>query len=174
MKKITLLLSCLLASALSAQAADTPPRNRTIPTVTLLVKTFSTIEGTMLDAAAAKDANLIGQMLADRFELRSAQAPAQPVPRDEFIAQLVKDGAFAGRVTQMATHEFGEVVQVSFMIVMDAVKTTPLASKIFVVDTWKRVEGNWQLQVRYAAPADTSGKRVPGAAALAIDSKKKI
>ncbi|MFD2270676.1 hypothetical protein ACFS07_04880 [Undibacterium arcticum] len=43
-----------------------------------------------------------------------------------------------------------------------------------MVDTWKQVDGNWQVSTRYASPVDAPAKKVPGADVTEPVIKKKI
>lgn len=181
LKPLPLLFPLMLAACLPASADEPANRNshRTIPTVTLLVKTFSTLENDLLDAIQAKDKTAINTLVHDSFELRSASEPGRPTPREQFIAQSLKEAPFTSSISQMATHELGDVILVSYQWNTSAGKNTPLAQQMFVVDTWKKVDTQWQLFVRYAAPVavpakGVTGKRVPGVDSSETDANKKI
>jgi hypothetical protein len=177
MKKISLLLALLLANPISGfaqQAAAPAPAQRTIPTVTRTVQIFSTLENELNDAVQQRNSGVINKRLADDYELRSAAAPGRPTPRAESIASALKQAPFASQVQQMAVHEYGAVMVVSFLWSLDVAAASPLAKNIFVVDTWKQVDGDWKLATRYAAPADAQHKAVPGVDLSGTDAKKKI
>jgi hypothetical protein len=175
MKKFPLLLALLLANPLSGFAQQAAaPLQRTIPTVTRTVQIFSTLENELNDAVQQRNSGVIDKRLADDYELRTAAAPARPTPRAEWIASALKQAPFASQVQQMAVHEYGNLMIVSFLWSLDVPAASPLAKNIFVVDTWKQVDGDWKLAARYAAPADAQHKKVPGADLSGIDAKKKI
>ena len=175
MKKFPLLLALLLANPLSGFAQQAAaPLQRTIPTVTRTVQIFSTLENELNDAVQQRNSGVIDKRLADDYELRTAAAPNRPTPRAEWIASALKQAPFASQVQQMAVHEYGNLMVVSFLWSLDVPAASPLAKNIFVVDTWKQVDGDWKLAARYAAPADAQHKKVPGADPSGIDAKKKI
>jgi hypothetical protein len=62
---------------------------------------------------------------------------------------------------------------VSFLWKIAAEKGSALPQAVFVVDTWKRVEGEWQVMVRYAAPVAGAEANVPGAVAPSAQSLRK-
>lgn len=175
MKKLASLLCLLIAASAPSFAAEPPTKvTRTIPTVTLLVKTFSELEGDWIDAVQAKDRTAIDNLLAPNFEVRTAAAPGQPTPREESIKHALQQAPFASQLGQMAAHEFGDVVIVSFLWKLEVTKSNSLAQQIFVVDTWKKIDGKWQVMVRYASPSAAPAKAVPGAETGEPVIKKKI
>lgn len=147
---------------------------RTVPTVTLLVKIFSELENSWNDAVQNKDLTTLNNIIAPGFELRRAALPGQPTPRAESIEQSLKDVPFSSSIGQMAAHEFSDVIIVSFMWTLEVKKSSPIAQKIFVIDTWKKFDDKWQVVVRYASPVSEPSKNVPGAEILVSDIKKKI
>ncbi|AIY43958.1 hypothetical protein LT85_4800 [Collimonas arenae] len=175
MKKSPLLLALLLAIPVFslAQQAPAPAATRTIPTVTRTVQIFSTLENELNDAVQQRNSGVVEKRLANDYELRTAGAPGRPTPRAESIAALQKAAPFASEVQQMAVHEYGNLMVVSFLWSLDVPATGTIAKQIFVVDTWKQVEGDWKLAVRYAAPADKQ-QTVPGADLSEPKIKKKI
>ena len=175
MKKLaSLLLMMIIAPALSFAGEQPGRMPRTIPTVTLLVKLFSELENSWIDAVQNKDMAALDTLVATGFELRNAALPAQPTPREESLSFALKNAPFTSTIGQMAAHEFGDIVIVSFMWTLDVTKVSPLSQQIFVVDTWKKIDGKWQAIVRYAAPVVTPSKNVPGAEVVASSIKKKI
>jgi ketosteroid isomerase-like protein len=173
-KLISLLLMLMLAPNFclaGPQVANTP---RTVPTVTLLVKIFSELENSWIDAVQNKDMVTLNDIVSADFEMRGAVRPGQPTPREEFINHSLKDAPFTSTIGQMAAHEFGDVVIVSFMWKLDVAKASPLPQQIFVVDTWKKIDNKWQVVVRYASPVTTLAKNVPGAEVVESPIKKKI
>jgi hypothetical protein len=120
------------------------------------------------------DAQTVKNMMTPDFELRSAAVPGRPTPRDESVALSLQNEPFASSVSQMATHEYGDTIVVSFMWNLDVSQNSPLAQQIFVVDTWKKIDGNWLVSTRYAAPLAGIAKKVPGANSAESGVKKKI
>jgi hypothetical protein len=176
---LPLFLSALLAVPLSGFAAEPVARNpqRTIPTKTLTVKIFSMLENDLLDAVQSKNMAAINMALSENFEMRTAAAPGRPIPREEFMRQALKEAPFGSTIRQMAAHELGDVIVVSFLWTLDVPKNSALAPQIFVVDTWKKVDANWRLVIRHASPAGIATQSVPGVPAVDAtepEIKKKI
>ena len=170
MHKISLIGLALLALAqTTAQAA--PPR--TVPTVTRTVQQFSMLENDWLDAVHNRDAAALNKIVSDDFELRSAGMPGRPTARAEWQQQAFAAPPMDSRIDQMAVHDFGELAVVSFMWQLSAPKNSALPKQVFVVDTWKQMDGGWKVVTRYAATVDGASKAVPGAdlAAPAINKK---
>lgn len=124
-----------LAGPASAQLAR-------VPTVTRLVKLFRDLELQLLSGADP------APLLADDFELRPARQPGVPVPRAEWLAQPASLRGSGGTLEQMAAHDNGPSVTVSFLWRPE--QGTPQ----FIVDTWVRDGEGWKLKVRYQARAD--------------------
>jgi len=170
MQKNALIGLALLALVQTAAHAAPP---RTVPTVTRTVQLFSTLEGDWLDAVHKRDAEALKKIVADEFELRSASVPGRPTARAEWQQQAFAAPALESNIEQMAVHEYGELAVVSFMWKIAAPKHSALPTQVFVVDTWKQMDGGWKVVARYAATVDGAGKAVPGAdlAAPAVDKK---
>lgn len=168
-------LCTLIAAAPAFSAEDpAPPVHRVVPTVTRTIQIFSNLENAWNDGVKNRDSEALKKILSDRYELRTSALPGRPTPRDESIALAFKEAPFSSRIEQMAVHEYGELMIVSFQWDLEVDNSSPLASKIFVVDTWKRVDGDWQVQGRYAAPADGTSKMVPGFDSQQPQVNKKI
>lgn len=168
-------LAALFAIAPAFSAEETAPApHRVVPTVTRTIQIFTNLENAWNDGVKNRDIASLKKIIAERYELRTAASPGRPTPRDESMALAFKDAPFASRIEQMAVHEYGDLMIVSFQWDLDVDASSPLASKIFVVDTWKRADGDWQVQARYAAPADGTTKMVPGFDAQQPTINKKI
>ncbi|MFD2270677.1 hypothetical protein ACFS07_04885 [Undibacterium arcticum] len=48
--------------------------------------------------------------------MRTSAVPGQPTPRDESIRRSLTDAPFASTIEQMAAHEYGNVIVVSFFV----------------------------------------------------------
>lgn len=161
MKHLMILAGLLLAA--SATAGPTPTRN---------VVTFSELENNWNEAVQKHDTQALDQIVAPNYELRSAATPGVPTPRADSLKQAFELPPFQSSISQMAVHEFPDLMLVSFMWKIAAPKGSGLAQNVFVVDTWKRVGDSWQVVVRYAAPADSKAA-VPGATAPSPESLRK-
>jgi ketosteroid isomerase-like protein len=154
-------LTGLAAMVLVHAAAHAAPP-RTIPTVTRTVQLFSTLESDWLDAVHQRDGEALKKIVADEFELRSASVPGRPTARAEWQQQAFAAPPVDSTIEQMAVHEYGELAVVSFLWKIAAPKNSTVPATVFVVDTWKQMEGGWKAVARYAATVDGATKAVPG------------
>jgi hypothetical protein len=175
MKRFLILTGLSIAACNSVAGAQVGPSGRGIPTVTRTVKMFSGLENELFDAIQKRDRAALDKLVADNFELRSAAAPGTPTAREEWLTQSLQLAPFESSIEQMAVHEYGELMVVSFLWKINAAKGAALPQSVFVVDTWKRSKGNWQAMARYAAPVAGAMPDVPGAVApTAQATRKKI
>ena len=101
-----------------------------VPTVTRLVKTF--LEQEQLDAAIRSgDVQSLERLLTDDFEVREGARPARPVPRADWIRDVVRKREANHSIEGMAVNEFGTVAIASFSQASSKATT-------FVVDVWRR------------------------------------
>lgn len=179
MKKLALIVALVASACTAGLAATTAPAIGTadrapVPTVTRLVKIFGTLETQWMESVQRRDTAGIERILSDDFEMRIASAPGQPTPRAEWIKQSITDAPFTSSIEQMAAHELGNVIVVSFLWKLDVAASNAMSPQIFVVDTWTQEAGTWRVRTRYAAPVGNSGKNVPGTDAGVAMIKKKI
>ena len=155
----------LLLAVASPSIADEPARGR-IPTVTRVVKLFLEKETSLGEAVRNADAAALGAFLADDFELRTGARAATPIPRAEWMRELLRAREPGGDITGMAVHDLGGVAIASFT---QGARGGP----IFVVDVWRGQGADWKLSVRYAGPAGTSAFPIPGAGPAEPEIPKK-
>jgi hypothetical protein len=146
-----------------AQNRDAASR---VPTVTRLVKLFLERETALIDAIRAGDAETIGSMLADDFELRTGTRAASPVPRAAFLQELARTRDGGGAVDRMAVHDLGSVAIASF-------RQGSGPGALFVVDVWRRAGADWKLAIRYASPAAAPAASIPGVGPAEMEIPKK-
>lgn len=161
MKPLLILAGLLFAA--NAVAGPSPTRNVVI---------FTQLENSWIEAVQKHDTHALDQLLASDYELRSGNAPGVPTPRAESLKQSLDSPAFQSSIGQMAVHEYGDLMVVSFMWKIAAPQGAGLAQNVFVVDTWKRAGDSWQVLVRYASPVD-SAAAVPGAVPPSAQSLRK-
>ncbi len=161
-----------VAHALAQEAQA--PMHRVVPTVTRTVQTFSNLEISLIDAIDRHDSDGAAKLLNDRFEMRTSGQPSYPVPRDLWLKHLGDAFKSTSAIEQLAVHEYGDVMVVSFLWRMKNDIPNPTSSQIFVVDTWKSVEGSWKLDTRYAAESEGAQGFIPGDEPTKPQSKKKI
>jgi ketosteroid isomerase-like protein len=175
MKRLLILLglSALLGSALAAEQAA--PRGRGAPIPTRNVLTFTKLENAWIDAIRRHDTEALGRIVSEDFEIRSAAAPGVPTARDEALHAWAQLPAFQSSIGQMAVHEYGELMLVSFVWKLDegAGGSPSSQQAFFVVDTWKRAGNEWKVAVRYAAPIVEGSPPVPGAVTPSAQSLRK-
>jgi hypothetical protein len=146
----------LLAVATGSSAADERPTGGRVPTVTRLVKLFLEREGALDDAIRNGDAPALASLLTDDFELRTGARAGTPVPRDDWMREVLRTRDGGAAIDRMAVHDYGNVAVVSFT-------TDGRAGPIFVVDVWRAQDAAWKLAVRYASPAGPPQFVIPGA-----------
>jgi hypothetical protein len=131
---------------------------------------FTELEEQLLKAQREHRADAIGQMLGDDFQMVVAQEGGATVPREDWLESAIKPGAGAWVVSQLSTHDFGTVAQVSFVLRASPARagTAPLA----VVDTWQKAGDGWRLVVRHVANAAGPRKGIPGDAPTRAVIKK--
>lgn len=190
MKPSILIFSLLFAAGSVLAQAPVQPQNHAatqqpersqsstagqrVPTVTRTVRMFTQIENDWIDAVQRRDRGALKDIVAVNFELRSAEAPGTPTPREESITHAFQVKPFQSSIGQMAVHEYGEVLVVSFLWKLEVPKNGPLPQKLFVIDTFKQIDGNWQAVARYTAPVADPAKTVPGSVTAAPAIKKAI
>jgi ketosteroid isomerase-like protein len=170
--KYLLILVGLLSAATATAAGQVGAPGR-VPTMTRNVMIFTELEKQWLDAVQKHDTATLDKLVADGYEERTSAAPGVPTPRTESLQQAQSLPAFSSTIGQMAVHDYGDLMVVSFLWKIDAPQKAGVAQNVFVVDTWKRNGDNWQVQVRYASPV-AAAAGVPGAVAPAPAPQKKI
>jgi ketosteroid isomerase-like protein len=172
MKRFLILLglSALFGSAVAADQAPTGGRGGPVPTRN--VATFTKLENEWNDALRRHDAEALARIVSEDFEIRSAPTPGVPTARDEALRAWAQLPALQSTVGQMAVHEYGELMVVSFVWKLGEAEGRPQQT-FFVVDTWKRAGNEWKVAVRYAAPIVDGGAAVPGAVAPSAQSLRK-
>jgi hypothetical protein len=160
-------MAVLVAASFPSTAADEPPTGGRVPTVTRLVKLFLEKEASLASAIRSADANALGALLTDDFELRTGARAASPIPRADWMRELLRTRDPGGDINGMAVHDFGTVAIASF---------TQGGAKgpLFVVDVWRgQAGGDWKLAIRYASPAGSPAFTIPGVGASGPEIPKK-
>jgi hypothetical protein len=172
MKRFLILLglSALVGGAMAVEQAAPGGRGGPVPTRNVL--TFTKLENELIEAIRRHDAEALARIVGDGFEIRSASAPGVPTARDEALHAWSQLPAQQSSIGQMAVHEYGELMVVSFVWKLGEGAGTP-AQSFFVVDTWKRAGNDWKVAVRYAAPIVDGAAAVPGAVAPSAQSLRK-
>jgi hypothetical protein len=161
-----LALPALFVASSPSVAADEPPTGGRVPTVTRLVKLFLEKEASLGAAVRNADAAALARLLTDDFELRIGARAASPIPRADWVRELLRTRDPGGDISRMAVHDFGAVAIASFT--QDAV-----GGPVFVVDVWRGQGTDWKLAVRYAGPAGSPAFAIPGGSASEPEIPKK-
>jgi hypothetical protein len=166
MKKFVTTLLILTVFTGCPAFAQEPGQSR-IPTVTRLVKQFSELENKLLALQHKKDIVAMQKLLADDFEMRVGAMPGNPIPRMEWLQSTKADAANLPTAEQMAVHDYGKFVVVSFL----GKRTS--SGNLFIVDVWSHNNSEWRLSTRYASPAGETTFDIPGMSAGQPVIKKK-
>jgi hypothetical protein len=158
--------SLLPLFASRASAADERPTGGQVPTVTRLVKLFLEREGAVSDAIHKGDAQSLAGQVTDDFEMRTGARAATPVPRSEWMRDVLRTRDGGDGIGRMAVHDYGTLAVVSFTM-------TAKAGAIFVVDLWRGQGDSWKLAVRYASPVGAPQFALPGASTSEPEVPKK-
>ena len=171
MKRFLIALGMLAAfgGALAAEQA-TPSGRGAVVTPTRNVLIFTKLENEWFDAIQRHDAQAMRRYVADDFEIRASQFPGVPTALTDALDQWSREPAMHASIAQMAVHEYGDLMLVSFKWTL---ADGHAARAYFVVDAWKRVGTEWKAAVRYAAPVDENAPAVPGAVAPGAQSLRK-
>ena len=137
-----------------------------MPTVTRAVKLFTEREGALADAIRSADARALDKLLKDDFELRIGARAGRPVPRADFLDDVMRSRDGGGDIAAMAVHDLGDTAIVSFT-------QAKRGGALFVVDVWRKTGSDWLLAIRYASPAGEASYAIPGAGAEAPEIPKK-
>src|SRR5262249_48334368 len=135
------LVSTVFFAASPPSLADEPPSGGRVPTVTRLVKLFLDKEVQLGATVRSADAAALGALLTDDFELRAGARAASPVPRDDWMRELMRTRDPGGDISRMAVHDYGTVAIASFT-------QESSAGPVFVVDVWRAQGADWKLAVR--------------------------
>jgi hypothetical protein len=119
------------------------------PVVTRLVQVYSDAERRLTDAINRKDTGEIDGLVANDFELRSANNIGVPVPRADWLAQSLKEAPASVSIGQMAVHDYGAIRIVSFL--MKRTVAGDRDSSTAVIDVWMQSGELTILKVRYVA-----------------------
>jgi ketosteroid isomerase-like protein len=185
MKKRLLTSLCLLASLptgacfagenSSQSASQHASQHASRPVmVTREVKQFSDLEHDLIAAMNAKDAEGMKQLLTDDFALHFGNNPGDSTNRTEMIAQATAGRTLPLHLEYMSALDYGGVAIVSFSWNLDGVDGEASSGKVFVVDTWKKIDEHWKLAARYASAVAKSDLAVPGYVPHAVAPNKKI
>jgi hypothetical protein len=161
-----LALPALFVASLPSAAADEQATGGRVPTVTRLVKLFLEKEASLGAAVRNADATALGGLLTDDFELRTGARAASPIPRADWVRELLRTRDPGGDISRMAVHDFGAIAIASFT-------QGAVGGPVFVVDVWRGQGTDWKLAVRYASPVGSPAFAIPGGSASEPEIPKK-
>jgi len=130
-----------------------------VPTVTRLVKIFLDKEQALGTAIRAGDATALEGLLTDDFEVREGAQPGTPIPRADWVRNVIRAHDAGGSITGIAVHDFGTVAIASF-------SQSTANTSVLIVDVWRQAASDWKLAVRYTsnsrpAPSGSSARPRP-------------
>jgi hypothetical protein len=155
-----------LVAAWTSLAADESPTGGRVPTVTRLVKLFLDKEALLGAAVRRADATALGALLTEDFELRTGARAATPIPRSDWMREMLRTRDPGGDINRMAVHDFGAIAIASFT-------QETAGGPVFVVDVWRGQGADWKLAVRYASPVGAPAFSIPGSGATEPEIPKK-
>jgi hypothetical protein len=167
--------SCLVAwGAAAGQAPPTSSPRRGVtqgvtPTRTAVL--FGGLERDLVEAIRHHDTAALDRLLADDFELHGNAHPGEPVAREDWQEAVLAAPPAAFRLSETSVHTAGEdTAIVSFAYEQQAKAPAP-SGRFSFVDVWRKQEGAWRLEIRYAAPATDAP--LPGLVAVETAIPKK-
>lgn len=113
-------------------------------TATRSVSQYLDLERALAGALQARRREQVVSMLADDFEMRSAES-LDAVGAPEWLTDQMRPGVPAMQVRDLAVREFDEVAVVSFFL--DSSGPGGPRSNLYVIDVWRRAEH--KLAIRY-------------------------
>lgn len=155
---VAALLGAMVYLLPAEAGAQERPSGR-IPTVTRLVKIVAGLEEELSTATRRGNAEALAQMLTKDFEMRGAASPGVPLPRADWVRESIARPEPAGRIEQIAVHEFGEILIASFLRPRAQAPKQRMAPGTLTIDVWQRAGDSWKLAVRYSGDGSTSRPR---------------
>jgi len=148
MRKTLFLTLAALTLAASAQSRLPPGVDGGGPAAmaTRSVSQYLDLERSLATALQERSRDTVAAMLADDFEVRSAESLDGVAAADWLTAQM-RPGAAAMRLRDLAVREFGDAAVVSFFV--DATAPGKPRSTLYVVDVWRQAEH--KLAMRYVS-----------------------
>jgi hypothetical protein len=150
---LTLTVAAAAVQAQAVQGGGAPHATRT-------VQAFTELEESLLQAIRLHDTARLERSVDDDFQMVIAQAPADPVARDDWIDALSRRGAGDWTVQHLSARESGDTAVAGF--VLRGTGSMRQAPPLYVVDTWQRAGDQWRLLVRHVAPASGTRRGIPG------------
>lgn len=153
-------MACGLLVAWTAAAVQAQPTPVASAHATRSGQAFAELETALLQAQRSGQTEAIAGFLSDDFQMVLAQDGGGIVPREDWLDAAVKPGAGAWVVSQLTSYEWGDVVQVNFVLRASPrqAQVPPLA----IVDTWRRDGTQWRLVLRHVASAAGPRRGIPG------------
>jgi hypothetical protein len=156
---LSLLFNVFVFAQDQAPTGGRPSGGRT-ETPTRGVVKYKAMERALLQAQQDKQQEAVGKLLAEDFEVWSAEAN-EPTPREIFEQKATGANISWFQIRNMAVRDFGSVAIVSFLLdrrgEMNGKAVTPT---VFVVDVWQQQTG--KLAVRYiSAPGKAAAQLMP-------------
>ena len=90
---------------------------------------------------------------------REGAQPGTPIPRADWVRNVIRAHDAGGSITGIAVHDFGTVAIASF-------SQSTANTSVLIVDVWRQAASDWKLAVRYTsnsrpAPSGSSARPRP-------------
>jgi len=162
MKKLGLVVMLVSIFAFAQRQAPTggPPSGGRTETPTRGVIKYKALERALLQAQQDKRQDAAHQMVADDFEIWSAEK-SEPTPRELWEQGLASSNVSWFQIRNMAVRDFESVAVVSFLLDRRGeANGKPITPTVYVVDVWQRQAG--KLAVRYISePGKPAAQLMP-------------
>jgi len=123
--------------------------------LTRTVVLFGRLEEELAGAMQRRDQPAISALLAEDFELLTAEIPNDPTPREEWLRKATTSYRLESyELRKMSVREHGEFALVSFILTQRAsLNGIDRSGDYFTVDLWQGSGDEWKLVTRFAAKA---------------------
>jgi hypothetical protein len=149
----------LLASMLLTSSAPAQPVQAPVLVQTRLVQMYAEYEQQLLEAINRHNAKEMDRLVADDFEMITADHPGTATPRAAWMAQLLRPQNTFASIKDLVVHELGDVHIVSFGA--GIIQGSRLLD-LFFIDVWVRLGERSMLKTRYAARLGPETSPIPG------------
>jgi hypothetical protein len=129
-----------------------------------LTEEFRQLEQQFGDAILHKDSKTLEQLVGPEYTLRVAAVPESSLPRDSWMRNTLnrlKPEAF--ELHHNVTRKLADDLAVTSMILSQkgAMEGRDFSGDFYIVDFWKKRNGNWQIIARHSSPVGNTPLRRP-------------
>ena len=159
---------CCMVGLLALAQDESKRRVRQLPAPTdtdpKLTEEFRQLEQKFGDAILQKDSKTLERIVGREYTLRIAAVPESSLPRDRWMSNTLnrlKPEAF--ELHHNATRKLSDDLAVTSMILSQkgAMEGRDFSGDFYIVDFWKKRDGNWQIIARHSSPVGNTPLRRP-------------